>query len=317
MYTRLRNEEFLLKVDDSLYNFFPYVCNKCNDEHIALTNRRANGVSTSRPSPIIEVLDDDDTSFSSVPLTETRCPMAVPSTTVAPVAKAVTSNNSAHKVPDPDICCACGKFGNIGPWFAVNRGEDGSYTRRFGSYTRSDGLYVRTPTEKFRLDVDDAIYDVCPYVCNSCNDGHILAKFHGGAPDARPSREVLDDSSSSAPPAKRQCLAAVPDDTPSSPPTPTLTAAETADLVKTFMAIGEARSRTRTMIATVQKFLSLRASLTDALAPVTTDALDIDDFMLMQESFVQMLYAQLEAIKTDHRAYADKLALANKSNEES
>jgi hypothetical protein len=193
LYTRLRNEEFLLNVDESLFNLFPHVCNKCNEEHTAsTTTRRANGIPSSRPSPIIEVLDDDDD----------------------------------------------------------------------------------------------------------------------------------DTSCSSMPHSKKQCLAALPaplDDTPHSVtlPTPALSAAETADLVKTFLAIDEARSRTRTMIATVQKFLSLRATLTEALAPVAADALDVDDFMLMQESFVQMLCAQLEAIKNDQRVYADKLALANKSNEES
>jgi hypothetical protein len=65
------------------------------------------------------------------------------------------------------------------------------------------------------------------------------------------------------------------------------------------------------MISTVLKFLSLRAEVTEAVAPITTDLLDVDDFMDMQDAFIQMLHAQLEAIKNDQRLCVEKLALAN------
>jgi hypothetical protein len=227
--------------------------------------------------------------------------------------EALPSITNGKEVNPADViinCCAC-RNATVRPWFKLVKSSEG------------DDVYdlVRWNTERFLLGVDSLTYSHCPYVCAVCVDENAKARKKDRnrkrASSSLQSSQTptkaanVESASAQMTPTERLPLTAADRVNPSTTDRLLSLAAETSELVRKFVSIGEARSRTRTMIAAIQKFLSLRTEVIEAIAPITTDVLDVEDFMDMQDAFIQMLRAQLEAIKNDQRLCVEKLALAN------
>lgn len=272
-YFFLPNHALLLQVNTFVYDTCaPFICQACMDKHDEVKKNALTAQSKASPC----ATDGKDVNPADVVIN----------------------------------CCAC-RNATVRPWFKLVKSSEG------------DDVYdlVRWNTERFLLSVDSVTYSHCPYVCAVCVDENVKArkkdrnrKRASTSPQlSQTPTEAANVASTSAQTTPIERLGMPADERVGSLPAnrSLSAAAEMSDLVKTFVSIGEARSRTRTMIAAIQTFLSLRAKVTEAIAPITTDVLDVENFMDMQDAFIQMLHAQLEAIKNDHRLCADKMALAN------